>query len=434
MFELIAPFYRFLFRPSIGVICFFALPFSRTLRALLKSWRRWPDELLSLSQKAACMEAPTRVWIHTPSIGEFESMRWMVDQLLQDQRKSIVLTYSSPSMKYYFGQNPSLTTHPRFGKLFFPLDSYHRLMRLRRVARPTHFILLQYDFWPNLMQAIMADDPIGYRTLLNFTPPHLGNDLAGNLIQDFQNSYVHLILDRFSLIHRCEETATFPFAFPDMGLTFVSPHTRWANLTDEHSKPSALFQVVAGNVHKSDQPFLSAIFKFSPPTHYQLLWVPHTITDENISVIRKRLERLCKAHEIEFRFADTVEKVSCDQRPGVILFTSFGLLKKLYTRAGFAYVGGGYEPKGIHNLIEPLSWGCPVISGPRYHRQSIALWAKEQGFLATAEGSVESYEPLLKNMISKKDKYKILQMRILQARDTMREGCLKIPSRLHEFE
>lgn len=435
MFGLISTFYRFLFRPLLALICMPLLPFSKLLRELLQGWQQWPAELTALSYKEDCMNTPVRIWIHSPSVGEFESVRWLIDQLLKHESKSIVVTYASPSMKSYLEANSELAKHPRFCKLFFPLDSFHRLMKFRRVYRPSHFVLLQYDFFPNLMQVIMEDDPIQFRTLLNFTPPTLTEELASQILKDFYDSYLQMILHhRFTLIHRCVETASLPFAFPDLGLTFTAPHTRWANLPIHPSKELArIFQVVCGNVHPSDIQFLKAVFGFVAPLDYQLIWVPHNTQPHILATILKQLRTLCQKYSISFRTASDLKSIEQDSQPGIVLFTKFGVLKQLYQQAHFAYVGGGYTSKGIHNLIEPLSWGCPVISGPQYKRQSVALWAKEKGFLKVCEGSISSIHGVLAEMFSHKEKYLELQQRIIDARNQMRHGSLEIPRYLTEF-
>ena len=33
-----------------------------------------------------------------------------------------------------------------------------------------------------------------------------------------------------------------------------------------------------------------------------------------------------------------------------------------------AYVGGGYTKSGIHNILEPATFGIPVVIGPNYKK------------------------------------------------------------------
>ncbi len=60
----------------------------------------------------------------------------------------------------------------------------------------------------------------------------------------------------------------------------------------------------------------------------------------------------------------------------VIVLDTMGELANTYNIASVAYVGGGLTPDvGLHNLIEPLDGGAPVLFGP--HRGKAARIARE---------------------------------------------------------
>ena len=44
---------------------------------------------------------------------------------------------------------------------------------------------------------------------------------------------------------------------------------------------------------------------------------------------------------------------------------TIGLLTKIYSYADVAYVGGGFAT-GLHNTLEPATFGIPVIIGPEF--------------------------------------------------------------------
>jgi 3-deoxy-D-manno-octulosonic-acid transferase len=48
----------------------------------------------------------------------------------------------------------------------------------------------------------------------------------------------------------------------------------------------------------------------------------------------------------------------------VIILDSRGELAEIYREATVAFVGGTLVPIGGHNLLEPASWGKPVLFGP----------------------------------------------------------------------
>src|SRR5690606_12925261 len=51
----------------------------------------------------------------------------------------------------------------------------------------------------------------------------------------------------------------------------------------------------------------------------------------------------------------------------VFIIDTIGLLTRIYRYADIAYVGGGFGA-GIHNILEPATYGLPVIIGPEYDK------------------------------------------------------------------
>ena len=52
----------------------------------------------------------------------------------------------------------------------------------------------------------------------------------------------------------------------------------------------------------------------------------------------------------------------------VFIVDTIGILNKIYSYGNVAYVGGGFGKSGIHNLLEPAAFGCPLIIGPNYQK------------------------------------------------------------------
>jgi 3-deoxy-D-manno-octulosonic-acid transferase len=58
------------------------------------------------------------------------------------------------------------------------------------------------------------------------------------------------------------------------------------------------------------------------------------------------------------------------EKADVLLLDTLGELASVYAEADYAFVGGSLAPWGGHNIIEPASWGKPVLFGP--HMQNFA--------------------------------------------------------------
>ena len=44
------------------------------------------------------------------------------------------------------------------------------------------------------------------------------------------------------------------------------------------------------------------------------------------------------------------------------------MLSRLFAYADVAFIGGGFQKGGIHNILEPAVFGVPVVFGPIYEK------------------------------------------------------------------
>ena len=73
----------------------------------------------------------------------------------------------------------------------------------------------------------------------------------------------------------------------------------------------------------------------------------------------------------------------------VLIIDSIGLLSNIYQYGNLAYIGGGFD-SGIHNILEPVAYGLPVIFGPNYKKSNEAIsLIKKKGAI-----SISNYEEL----------------------------------------
>ena len=50
----------------------------------------------------------------------------------------------------------------------------------------------------------------------------------------------------------------------------------------------------------------------------------------------------------------------------VFIIDTIGILTKIYSYADIAYVGGGFGNPGVHNVLEPATFGIPIVMGLNY--------------------------------------------------------------------
>ena len=59
----------------------------------------------------------------------------------------------------------------------------------------------------------------------------------------------------------------------------------------------------------------------------------------------------------------------------MFIIDTIGILTKIYSYADVVYVGGGFGNPGVHNVLEPATFGIPIVMGPNYSHfaEAIAL-------------------------------------------------------------
>jgi 3-deoxy-D-manno-octulosonic-acid transferase len=63
----------------------------------------------------------------------------------------------------------------------------------------------------------------------------------------------------------------------------------------------------------------------------------------------------------------------------VLIVDTIGILTKIYSYADIAFVGGGFGNTGVHNILEPATFGVPIVIGPNFSHfaEAIALVHQE---------------------------------------------------------
>jgi len=115
-----------------------------------------------------------------------------------------------------------------------------------------------------------------------------------------------------------------------------------------------------------------------------LVLVPHEIDEAHLAAI----EGIASGKML--RYSEVSGEIATDK---ILLVDQIGLLSHLYQYADVAVVGGAFG-KGLHNILEPLVLGKPVVFGANFKRFPEALEALDQG-CAYASVSVEDMQKQL---------------------------------------
>jgi 3-deoxy-D-manno-octulosonic-acid transferase len=85
---------------------------------------------------------------------------------------------------------------------------------------------------------------------------------------------------------------------------------------------------------------------------------PHNIKAEQIADLKAQITKPTVL------FSEKEGKSLSDYT--VFIIDAIGILTKIYSYADIAYVGGGFGHPGVHNILEPATFGVPIVIGPNY--------------------------------------------------------------------
>ncbi|MHC4133375.1 MAG: 3-deoxy-D-manno-octulosonic acid transferase [Planctomycetota bacterium] len=321
--------------------------------------------LLSPQMREKFGERPA-VWIHAASAGETASAAPLVVALREHfPGHPILFTFTSRYGKEMAARRLGEVVD---GICFSPLDLPLFCRRFLDLVRPRLYVMVETDLWPNLVR----------RAKRRGAAVAIASGHAGP--RSFPRPFWRAVLGHVDLLlmqTEADATNIRKRGAPAgrvhvMGnLKFDSSAGRVAGKEipawrEELGLPEGAPVFVAGSTLAEDEgPVLEAIaaLRFDG-------------LDLHAIVAPRRQERVAEVMKgCEARGLEAVLRTAGGGAPVLILDT-MGELARSYNVASVAYVGGGLTPDvGLHNLLEPLVCGAPVLFGP--HRGKARRIAEE---------------------------------------------------------
>jgi 3-deoxy-D-manno-octulosonic-acid transferase len=313
------------------------------------------------------------VWIHALSVGEVLSALPLVKAIgLQYPEKDVVFTVTTEQGKKIAGKELGEKVRTL---LTMPLDFWWSVRRVVNFIRPSLFILVETDLWPGHIEylkkrgtkIVLINGRISPRTFrsyrrFSFFVRHTFNTMDSCMMQS------DLDRDRLLQIGVEEEKVKtvgnikFDRDWVPMGEEEYEDLLSTLNLEPQ----SEIW--VAGSTHQGEEDIILNAFgrlqRFFP--FLRLIIAPRRVERaEDIS----RLV-MAKGHTSVLK-----TQISMSGEPyEVLILDTMGDLERIYGIAKISFVGGSLTPVGGHNLLEPASFGRPVLFGP--HTDNFVLMSQ----------------------------------------------------------
>jgi 3-deoxy-D-manno-octulosonic-acid transferase len=323
-------------------------------RGLIDRYSAWANAHRDPSRKL--------LWVHAPSVGEGLQALPVIQQFRAAHPDvQVVYTFFSPSAER-FAKTVGADFHD-----YLPFDNYSDTAAALDALRPTAIVFSKLDVWPVLVSgAVERGIKLG---LLSATVPESSSRRSSIALLALRDAYESL--DVVGAISPSDAQRLLEMGVRGDRMT-VTGDTRydqvWSRATSASETRDALIAkyddpratLVAGSTWPSDEKrLLPAWMQLRKQVEQiRLIIAPHELSKEHLEAIerwaRESSLTLSRTSEPSYRATD------------VLLVDQYGLLADMYILGDAAYVGGGFHDAGLHSLLEPASFGAPVLMGPMH--------------------------------------------------------------------
>jgi 3-deoxy-D-manno-octulosonic-acid transferase len=297
------------------------------------------------------------IWMHCASLGEFEQGRPVLEELNREHAKAqLVVTFFSPS-GYEMRKNYPLAS----GVFYLPPDGVKNANDFLDLLRPDMAIFVKYEFWYDYLKALHQRSIPTMLISGAFRPGQVFFRPWGGLFREMLSFFERLFvqdessrqllasigIDRVEVAGDTRIDRVLALAKEDRPMPLLDNFTAGAKV------------LVAGSSWAPEEQILEEWLKHPSSQGWKCIIAPHEIREEHIQTLEKQLG------EPVIRFTRAK-----DANPGsarVLILDTIGMLGHAYRYGHAAFIGGGFG-KGIHNILEPMSQGLPVLFGPGHQK------------------------------------------------------------------
>ena len=351
---------------------------------LIYLWRRGRRDALywqHLGERFGAYGAaplPGAVWVHAVSLGELRSAVPLIRAML-DRGEAVVTTHFTPAgrreAQAVFA--PDIAAG-RLRAVWVPLEFDWVYRRFFRAFRPVCGLVMEIEIWPRMIASARRHGVPLFMCntqypLKSYERDRMHAPIRAALMAGFAGAFVKsdLQAERFASVgvQNIEVTGELRFdqPIPETQLQ-AGRHARvWLGAADR--PVVALASVVEGE----DALFIAAIGAaraahvaagLAPPLFVYIPRAPERFDDVAQLLAQAGLATLRRSDGFDKGFAPIgTPPVAVD----VLLGDSLGEMYAYLAMSDRVVVGGGFTPKGSHNISEALSLGKPVMTGPDIH-------------------------------------------------------------------
>lgn len=302
------------------------------------------------------------IWFHAASLGEYEQGLPVIEKVKQKYpNHKIIITFFSPS-GYEVRKNNAIADVT----VYLPLDTISNAKQFLKVVHPEMVFFIKYEFWPNYLKELKNQNIKTY--LIS------GIFRENQAFFKWYGGFYRKALKTFSFFFVQNESSKLLLQSIGFENVKISGDTRFDRVVTILEKDNTLdfiaaFKnnqptIVIGSSWPKDEGLLIQYIE-SAPQNVKFIIAPHNINHNQILNLKTQISKktILFSEKEEMLKQVQQDKLADFQ---VFIIDTIGILTKIYSYADIAYVGGGFGNPGVHNVLEPATFGIPIVMGPNY--------------------------------------------------------------------
>ena len=331
------------------------------------------------------------IWFHAASLGEYEQGLPVMERIKQEFPKhKIVLTFFSPS-GYEVRKSNTISDVT----VYLPLDTKSNAQEFLKLVHPNLVFFIKYEYWPNYLNELKKANIKTYLISGIFREKQALFKWYGGFYRNALKTF-----DYFFVQNESSKKLLQSLDYQNVKISGDTRFDRVASILSRDNSLDFIAQfknntttIVIGSSWPKDENLL-VNFINQADANVKFIIAPHNIKSEQISNLQSQI---------------TKSTVLFSEKEGndltefqVFIIDTIGILTKIYSYADIAYVGGGFGNPGVHNILEPATFGVPIVVGPNYsHFAEANALVNMEGCISITNQS--ELNDALDNLISNED-------------------------------
>ena len=348
-----------------------------------------------------------RYWFHCASLGEYDMALPLIEACVAaDPSVEIVVSFYSPSgMRHYHKRG--FEPHAVF---YLPADLPGQMRRLVNAVGASRLYVSKYEFWPNLLREAQNAQVSIYSVSTMLRSSQVYFKWYGGFFRKALQCVTYFGVQNENTKQHLLKIGVKEERIALLGdLRFNRVLAAKAT-----AKPNALIEqfvgasplLILGSSWPAEEAMLLEILQKKPDAleQFKILIAPHDLSKGHLNQLKTQFPTAV--------FYSELENSNLAQHQFLILDT-IGHLSAAYQYGSVAFVGGGFSGS-LHNILEPLAYGLPVIFGPKHEKFPEAQQFIDLGFAQVVETAKGLDQILLSLMENQKDAQAIIESKVFK--------------------